>query len=265
MAITDFLKDENNSVTREKIFLDRVMFDLKLAAAHARIPLQIFIPDVDRDGYDIIVDDASLERRFQLKSFLKSSPTANWKIYKRLLRPTMHHALSLGFELSPEGVGIEGGVILIQIEDSDPACPVTYSYTDIFVLTVLGDGLIVPEQKKRKKQALKVLRGIHSGKGRERILVPLGAFLPVRSPSCLLSIAGFHSTENSYCWWGNLLTALRDHFRLGETDRSTEPAARALTAHAHDAIRQLLSLVDDPSLRSFKKEPSHSGRSAPSI
>ena len=179
MTLTDFLKDSENFVTREKIFLDRIMFDLKLAAAHARIPLQIFTPDVDRDGYDIIVDDADLERRFQLKSLLKSSATASWNIHKRLLRPTMYNAPSLGFEVSPEGVGIEGGVILIHIDDCDPSCPVAYSYTDIFVLTALAGGLVVPGQNNRAEQAREVLTRLHRGSGKDRVEI---VFLLSRHP-----------------------------------------------------------------------------------
>ena len=222
MAIADFFKEKENSVTREKLFLNKIMFDLKLAAAHAEVPLQIFTPDVDRDGYDIIVDDADAERRFQLKSVLASSTTASWDIYKRLLRPTVYNVHALGFAMSPEGVGIEGGVILIHIDDGNPDCPVVYSYTDVFILTAMANGLLVPSQVNRTNQAHSVLAGLHEGSGRDSIRLPKGIFVKLRSPSALLSIGGFHNSENSYCWFGNLLAALQGNFRVDETPQSID-------------------------------------------
>jgi hypothetical protein len=250
MSITDFLKDNDNLGTREKIFIDRIRFDLKLAAAHASVPLQIFAPDVDRHGYDIIVDDADLERRFQLKSVLETVATAVWDIHKRLLRPIMDYAASLGFAHSSEGVGLGGGVILIKIHDRDPTCPVTYYYSDIFVLTALAEKLIVSAPDHRATQASDVLNRLRHGVGRERVPLPLGVFLKLRSAACLLSIGGFHSTEESYQWWGNLLIAFREGFHL-ETP-PTNASNRAAAAQAKYAIEQLLSLTDEPGLEVFK-------------
>src|ERR1700723_1352614 len=152
--LSAFLRRDGNTVTREKIFQDKIMFDLKLAAARANVPLQIFTSDVDREGYDIVVDDADLERRFQLKTVLESATTATWYIYKRLLRPQMGH---LGFEISPEGVGIEGGVILIRVNDGDDAAPVTYYYTDIYILTAVANGLLTATNPNRANQAMQVI------------------------------------------------------------------------------------------------------------
>jgi hypothetical protein len=61
---------------------------------------------------------------FNSKAFLASSTTASWDVHERLLRPTLYDAQSLGFEISPKGVGIEGGVILIHIDDRNPDCSV---------------------------------------------------------------------------------------------------------------------------------------------
>ena len=251
MTISTFLQNPKNSVTREMMFLDRIKYDLKLAAALARVPLQIFTPDVDRDGYDIIVDDADLVRRFQLKTVLKSSNTTSWKVHKRLLRPTMYSANLLHFEVSPEGVGIEGGVILIQIDDSEDACPATYYYTDIYVLTALAVGLILTNRNSRARQAVKFLNRLRRGIGTERVAVPLGAFVKLRAPSCLLAIGGFHSSEPAYSWWTNLIIAFRDNFRIDKTPLLDDAAARGVTALARNAIDSLLSLIDEPGLRAF--------------
>ncbi len=217
MSLSQFFNDPDNFITREKIFLNRVCFDLKLAAAHRGMPLQVFSPEVDREGFDIVLDDGDMQRRFQLKSFTKSSGTSSWKIHKRLLRPEYQDAQALGFELSPEGVGLGGGVIVISIDESDDSCPVNYHYTDVFILTALAERLITNLSEVQERHVKKLLQALHHGRGRERVSVPLTLCLKVRSPSCLLAIAGYHSTEEAYIWWGNLLIALREGFRVHET------------------------------------------------
>lgn len=123
----------------------------------------------------------------------------------------------IGFEFSPEGVGIEGGVILIRINDGDDAAPVAYYYTDIYVLTAFADGLLATNTANRANQATQVITSLHGGIGRERLPVPIGAFVKVCSPDCLLSIGGFHSTTGpNYIWWGNILRAYGDGFRVDE-------------------------------------------------
>jgi hypothetical protein len=244
---------QKNRLGEERWLSARQIDRLIDAVSNQFIPLQIFAPDVDRDGFDIIVDDGDWERRLQLKSLLVSSGTQSWEIHKRLLRPTRDWASQLGFEHSPFGVGMGGGVVLMQIDDGDPSCPVTYYYSDIFILVVLAERWLVCENKYRNEQALEVIRRMRVGIGRERVSVPLGAFVKLRTPSTLLAAGGFHSPEPQYCWWGNLITALEGNFRVDETPMSQETAARVTTAHAGHAIEELLALVDDKTLRSFQR------------
>jgi hypothetical protein len=143
----------------------------------------------------------------------------------------MEHANAIGFEISPEGVGIEGGVILIRVNDGDDAASVTYHYTDIYVLTVLADRLVTTDNANRPNQARDVITALHGGTGHQRIPVPFGASVRVRSPDCLLSIGGFHSTTDpNYAWWGNIVRAYHDGFRTDETPQSAQPDDVALTA-----------------------------------
>lgn len=67
-ALQAFLKAKVNSVSRERIFHNKLFFDLKLAAARARYHLSIFEPEVDRDAFDIFLDDGDNERRIQVKT-----------------------------------------------------------------------------------------------------------------------------------------------------------------------------------------------------
>jgi hypothetical protein len=248
MPLSQFLKSSINTTTRENIFFNKLYFDLTLAAAKNGYPLQVFIPEVDRFGFDVILDDGDVERRFQLKSFATSVGTASWDIYKRLLRPSYRNAAGLRFERSPEGVGLEGGVILIEIDDSSDECPVTYYYTDIFIVTALALGLITSERGKRDEQALTLLRRLCEGSGHDRASVPIRLFLKIRSPSALLAIGGFHSVEDSYLWWVNLPEALSNGFRVDQTPRLTDADARTLTANVGFAVQSLLSLIDEPEL-----------------
>jgi hypothetical protein len=214
-----------------------------------------FLPEFDRVGFDILLDDGYMGRRFQLKSYARSAGTAAWDIHKRLLRPTMGDAQTLGFELSPEGVGLGGGVILISIDDTIDACPVTYSYTDVFVVIALAEGLINSTNSYRCTQAAELLHKLSRGTGRERVSVPLGVFVQMRSPSALLAIGGFHSCEDSYAWWGNLLAALRGGFRAQNTPFSAELVDRTTTAHAAHSAESLISLIDDSTLSAFEPRP----------
>jgi hypothetical protein len=249
MPISKFFKHPDNSGIREKIFFHRLYYELTLAAAHRGAFLQVFTPEVDREGFDIVLDDGEVSRRFQLKSFVKSARTASWKIQRRLLRPERRDAEALGFEFSPTGTGLGGGVILIKIDDSDDSCPVSYFYTDVFVLTALADEMIVSKRPARARQARNLISELRQGRGREPVPVPAGVFFKIRSASCLLAAAGFHSTEETYLWGHKLLSALRQGFRMDE--RSSDSAFRAKAAPVKYAISGLMSLVDEPDLSSF--------------
>jgi hypothetical protein len=123
--LPEFFDDSHNNTSREKMFFNRLYFDLKLAAAHSNYALSIFAPEVDRDGFDVSLDDGDLDRRFQLKTVLKTAGTNSWKIHKRLLRPSLEYAQSLGFPQSPGGIGLQGCFILIEIDNENDECPVT--------------------------------------------------------------------------------------------------------------------------------------------
>ena len=98
MSMTDtlrtFLNDPRNTASRERMFFNRLYFDLKLAAAARGYPLSIFEPEVDREGYDVVIDDADMQRRFQLKIFTHSFQTSVWSL--RFSRRIIAAARSLG-------------------------------------------------------------------------------------------------------------------------------------------------------------------------
>jgi hypothetical protein len=80
--------------------------DLKVAAALRGYDLRIFVPDVDREGYDIVLDDGDDIMKFQVKSIYDSS-TSSWKIQKGLLRPSRNLIKKLRLSPSPSTEGIK--------------------------------------------------------------------------------------------------------------------------------------------------------------
>jgi hypothetical protein len=75
MTLRNFFNAPANTVTRERMFFHRLYADLTLAAARAGYPLSIFEPEVDRDKFDVLLDDADNQRRIQLKTFTTSAGT----------------------------------------------------------------------------------------------------------------------------------------------------------------------------------------------
>ena len=156
-ALQAFLKAQVNSVSRERIFHNKLFFDLKLAAARAGYHLGIFEPEVDRDAFDIFLEDGDNEPRIQVKTVLASSTTANWNSTKRFMRPAMIYSSKL--ELAPADCGAGGGFLLMEIDDSSAEVPVTYSYTDYFVATAFDMSLLrettapVQQGRGRKKDS----------------------------------------------------------------------------------------------------------------
>jgi hypothetical protein len=82
MALPDFLRDPKNSVTKERIYFHKLVFDLQLAAAKANYALQLFQLEVDREGFDLVVNDGELERRLQVKTVLLSSKRVDGRFEK---------------------------------------------------------------------------------------------------------------------------------------------------------------------------------------
>jgi len=253
MSLVKFFEDKHNNASREKMFFNRLYFDLKLAAAHRNYALTVFSPEVDRDGYDVSLDDGDLDRRFQLKTVLKSSATANWDIHKRVLRPSTDYARRLGFSQSQAGVGLQGGVILIRIDNSDEGCPVNYLFTDVFIISAFADGLIHdPKDGYRRTQAKNVLSKLHTlNEGKDLVSIPINLFVEVKNPSCLLAIVGLQSAEQSHQWYGTFLSALEKNFRTDEASKIEAGTSREAEAFAQEAAKLLLMLISDTRLKMF--------------
>jgi hypothetical protein len=206
--VTDFLLASKNSVTRERLLFHRLCFDLYASAVRAGYPLTVFSPEVDREGYDLVLDDGDNERRVQLKSILSVSSTKKWNTTKRFLRPELRSAGWLDFEVSPEGVGVGGGIVLIECDSKATNLSVTYHFTDLMILAALAEGWVPgkapsrasrPENAARTpgEQAQDLLIELRTGSGHDELEIPIGVFVAAAGPDELLELVGLHSSVNS--------------------------------------------------------------------
>lgn len=193
-----------NTVTRERIFFSRLSFDLKIAAARADYHLNLYEPDVDRDGFDIVVEDQDDALGwFQLKAVLKTAGTAAWKTTVGFLRPGQFAGESFGFDPAEWGRG--GGVILIEIDDENAAGDVVYSYTDFHVLAALAERYLIEQKTTAKSKgrpktaraiaAAQVIARLRNGARPDEIEIPRSVFLEVKNADALLGLMGFRSNE----------------------------------------------------------------------
>lgn len=207
--LAEFLRKAVNSVSREAVLTKRVLYDLELAAAARGIPLQVFIPQVDREGFDVIVDDGDEMKRIQLKTVLAPAGTASWDIHRRLLRPGFRVCERLGYEPSQTGTGLEGGLLVIECEAKEAAIEVRYLYTDVWLLTAFELGVISCGSAVQEASAT-----LHQQLGEEpsgKVSVPRRVLLTAKSPEHLLALMGLHSRVERPMWW-HLLTIAEDNF-----------------------------------------------------
>lgn len=202
-TLSTYLKTAEATHAREELLMHRLLYDVKLAAARREYHLITYRSDVDHDGFDVILDDRQMLRKFQVKSVLGN--TAAWDIHKWLLRPEIYSADQFGFESSPTGIGQEGGVILMTgIEKPDGDLAISYGYTDLHILVAIELQLInrAPNSRKAVDRVMRDLR--HDIEVSDRVEIPFGGFVIVRSVDALLALAGIHSVSTGQ-WRFNLM------------------------------------------------------------
>lgn len=185
-----FLSDFRRSRSREYVLTVRLIHDLTVASAARGYDLLVYLPTVDSDGFDVILDDRDRLVPVQLKAMADGGKTKEWKIQRT---PKPEEAELYGFELSPNGVGRGGGVILTTAATEDGAIvDVKYFYTDIDILSAMWLE-IIPITSPQKKKRLRRLRTELESDSKGHVKLPRSAFLPAPSPDRLLALAGLHS------------------------------------------------------------------------
>lgn len=225
--LRDFFAAPVNQTTRERIFFSRLSFDIKIAAARNGYHLHLYEPDVDRDGFDIVVEDEDVSRWFQTKAVLASAATASWDINAGLLWPTLD--VGEKYFRDPVECGRGGGVILIEIDDTAQAGNVAYSYTDYDIITAIAEGFLTEEivvktgrgrpYKPARLEATETLDLIHNSGRDKKVGVSQKLFIEMSSADALLAAMGMRADNN----YG--IYTVRDSFRQVMIDDAGNSAA----------------------------------------
>jgi hypothetical protein len=198
MSLFDFLSEARNSVARERLLHNKLIYEMKLYAASHNRQIQMTEPEIDNRGYDFTVtDDVCYEAlHIQSKSALFPNGARKWSINAGLLQPSWHDR-----DIVPDlnGLPIPGlsgatGGVLLQLINAESAkrdeLVVDYKYLDIFCVFANFYGLRKwPNFSPDKAKAL--LASLQNSEPTDRISIPKAAFLPVSSPAALLAFR-FH-------------------------------------------------------------------------
>jgi hypothetical protein len=218
--LRQFVSGFQESRSREYVLTTRLVYDLSVAASASGYSLLVYLPTVDADGFDVILDDRDRLVAIQVKSVVVGGKTADWKIYRSLLRPRPEEAGLFGFEGSPSGTGRGGGVILTTATVVGEDIEVKYMYSDILVLSVFWLAVIdLPQPQKDRLCRLRNELVTHADGS---VALPRSAFLKAATPAKLLGLMGLHSHVQSN--WRLQMLELLKHENL----RADLPAPAAI-------------------------------------
>lgn len=169
-----------------------LLHEIHLAFARYGQSVQIYEPEVDTFGYDIILDDLIRTRRIQLKTTLSVSTTSKWDIHKILLRPDVHHLNRLPFCPDSGGLGYMGGVILTSAHIVNDQIQYRYSYTDVLVICAIHAGVASPLGVSQRRSVEATYRELTRPDYRPgKISLRMPCFWTFRSIRPVLMLAGF--------------------------------------------------------------------------
>lgn len=246
-----YFKAPRNTVTRERIFFNRLSFDLKIAAAKADFHLHIYEPDVDRDGFDIVTEDEDGHVRWlQTKAVLSSVSTSKWNISGRFLSPLMDIADKHG--LSPMESGRGGGVILIEIDAESTNGAVQYYYTDFSIIFAISEKYLIENKiskrgrkpKSAKDSAVEIIQNIRSNHMDFDCCIPKRLFLKLKTPEDLLGVIGYRS-NTCYGSWA-IHNAAEEQITIDENGKIEFDASLNSIDPLRWHMEELCSLLEDP-------------------
>lgn len=240
MGLETYLKDPRNSTSREILMRHRVCYDLSLAAASAEYSLQVYKPEVDREGSDIGFADGDFQfRRVQLRSVGHDSTTKKWKVLAFFVRPGPYVAERLNFEPTQGGTG-EGGALVLQEYTVTPKeeLEVTYYFSDAIVVSMFADGIVEKPKYSPGDQAETTRQRLQEAVTTDEIALTKPLCLQARSADALLALLGLFSRSHNHCWMNNVL-AINDQREHNGDHKRRSQLARVVVA-------ELGKLVVDP-------------------
>ncbi|MUI54393.1 hypothetical protein [Aliivibrio fischeri] len=187
-----FLMEPQNMHARESILMDKLSFDLKLAAAKNDYYLKSYYSTVDHDGFDLILDDDDVIKKLQVKTVSTSTTTSSWGIHKDIFRLTQDLVELLGYTATPDSVGLFGGVILQEFDASNNSLTIDYYYTDMLIITMYANNLLKSSTNNIDGIAQKHLSNVFTGSRKDKVYIPKSLFIRSNSPESLLSMIGLH-------------------------------------------------------------------------
>lgn len=245
--LAGFLRESSNSVSREVLFTHRVSYELKLGSALSGWDLRVYRPDVDRDGFDLLVEQMSIARILQLKTVQQQSATRRWKVRTRLLHPSRLRSGRLGFGLPALGLGdgLDGGVVLVDFALVDESVSVNFRFFDLAVAAAHACGLTgCSDAGVQRARAL--LMALRKAGGVGSVVLTSSMFIRVPTAEGLLSLLGMR-TRYSGDWAYNTLRAyaiqsggevgLDEVSPLEAMQRSKDALAEVQSGHPHVSLQ----------------------------
>lgn len=157
-----------------------------------------------------------------------------------MLRPDVEFCEELGFEPTQSGTGVQGGVILMELDPKDDSMDIRYHYTDVFVITALYLGIVNRTPKIRKTIFDSFYKNIRNGVSNEKMPVPKSLFVEAKTPEHLLGLMALHNRIN-HGWWHHLISIGKDHF-FQPIDDSELPAPKT---HLRKTIAEELIMLTE--------------------
>lgn len=238
-SLAQFLAAPRNSVSREVIFAHRLSYELKVASAQWGWDLRVYRPDVDREGFDMLVVQASIARALQLKTVSQSARTVQWTVKSHLLHPSRNRRDRLRFPPVTLGLGdgLDGAVVLLDFAVTADDVSLSYRFFDAAVAAAHACGLTgQPDDIGIKAESL--LEKLRKLRGKETVTVPASLFLRVPTAEGLLALLGMR-TRLQGSWDYNVLYAYATQFRGRAEKRTLSPAeVRDLAVIALEEIQR---------------------------
>lgn len=249
--LIEFLDAPANSHAKESILMNKLFLDIKTSAAKRGYYLNTYFDTVDHDGFDVIFDDQDALIKTQLKTVRSDAKTNKWLIKKKVLRPTMEAAENLGFEFSPEGIGVGGGALLMKYGELDGSIVAEYYYTDAYILSAFDHDVIRRKHASSNNAVNACLADLRRGGGAKFLSVPKSAFLKAKDANHLLALMCLHGPTTSF-WSGNLANLISCDLGLKKADELPAPPKELRKF----IWREISNLIDEPKLThgSFDQE-----------
>lgn len=208
MYLLEFCTDGDRSVGRERLVFHKAVYALKLFAATYGHEAQVSEPEIDNLGHDFTLSIGRDTLNIQNKAAIRPGGATSWEIHAAHLVPTFQDR-DIGPDVDgaslfwPEG---SSGVVLLHEIDREAASEgvlkVRYFYFDVYYAAAVAHS-IVQAKDLSPQAALDLLRKLRDCRSAsDRITIPKGAFLPVKSPAAIIGLRlGVPNAANYVSLW----------------------------------------------------------------